>query len=88
MVTFLADGSDFVDMTIPAVSIPASTATATGGLPRETCTFVRIFDDDFYEEDVESFELDLLLDPSVTQSGVIVAPNVTTVFIIDNDGKG
>ena len=36
---------------------------------------------------MESFQLRLLLDPSVPQSGVIVNPNVTTVFIQDNDGK-
>ena len=51
-----------------------------------TCAFVRIFDD-VHEEDEESFELDLLLDPSVPQSRVIVDPNVTTIFIVDNDGK-
>ena len=40
----------------------------------------------FYE-DQESFKLDLLLDPSVPQSGVILDPNVTTIFITDNNGK-
>ena len=51
-----------------------------------TCAFVRIFDD-VREEDEESFELDLLLDPSVPQSRVILDPTVTTIFIVDNDGK-
>ena len=84
VVTLLADGSDYLDRTIPAVSISASIAT---GLPRETCAFVRIFDDDFLE-DVESFKLDLLFDPfSPPQSGVFVDPNVTIVFIEDNDGN-
>ena len=86
MATFLADGSDFFDGTIPAISISATTAAATGGLPRVTCAFVRIFDDEFYEE-VESFELHLLLDPLVELSGVIVEPNVATVCIEDDDGK-
>ena len=36
---------------------------------------------------MESFELILLLDPGVSQSGVIVDPSVTTVNIIDDDGK-
>ena len=84
MTTIPADGSDFLLRAIPAVSISPSTATATGGLPRETCTFVRIFDDVFFEEDVEFFELDLLLDPSTFQSGVILEPNVTTIFIQEN----
>ena len=78
-----ADGSDFLDRIIPAIGISASMATGT---PRETCAFVSIFDDVFYEDE-ESFELDLLLDPSVPQSGVILDPNVTTIFITDNNGK-
>ena len=81
MTTIPADGGDFLLRTIPAVSISASTATGT---TRETCAFVRIFDDVFFEEDVESFELDLLLDPSTFQSGVILEPNVTTIFIQEN----
>ena len=80
-----ADGSDFLNRTIPAVRIAASNASET---PRETCTFITIIDDVFYEEDVESFELELLLDPSVLQStGVTVDPNIATVFIVDDDGK-
>ena len=86
MATLLADGSDFFDRTIPAVSISPSTAVATGGLPREICAFVHIFDDELYEE-VESFELHLLLDPLVELSGVILEPNVATVCIEDDDGK-
>ena len=78
MTTILADGSDFLLQEIPAVSISPSAATE---VTRETCTLVRIFDDDFFEEDVESFELDLLLDSSISQSGVILDPNVTTIFI-------
>ena len=83
MVTLIADGSDFFNRTIPAIGITASRST---GIPRETCAFISIIDDNYYEEDVESFELELLLDPSVPQSGVFVVPNVTTIFIEDNDG--
>ena len=86
MVTLLADGSDYLDQIIP-VSISASTAAATGGLPRETCTFVTIFDDDFYEEDKEDFDIILELDPLTMQSGVILNPNLSTICIKDNDGK-
>ena len=87
MVTLLADGSDYLDRTIPAFNISASTATATGGLPREACTFVRIFDDDFYEEDIKDFDILLELDPLTMQSGVILRPNISTICILDNDGK-
>ena len=83
MHTLLADGSDYLDRTIPAVSISASPAT---GLPRETCTFVRIFDDNFYE-DVEDFDIVLKLDPSTVQSRIVLNPNISTICIIDNDGK-
>ena len=84
MITLLADGSDYLDRTIPAVSISASTGT---GEPRETCTFVRIFDDEFYEEDIEDFNIILELDPLTMQSGVILSPDVSTICIMDNDGK-
>ena len=84
MVTLLADGSDYLDRTIPAVSILASTAT---GQPRETCAFVRIFDDSFYEEDKEDFDVILELDPITVQSGVILSPDISTICIMDNDGK-
>ena len=86
-ITLLADGSDYLDRTIPAVSISVSTAYATGGLPRETCTFVRIFDDDFYEEDIEDFDILLELDPVIMQSEIILRPNISTVCIMDNDSK-
>ena len=79
----LADELDFLDRTIPAIGISASIAT---GMTRETCAFVRIFDDDI-REDEESFQLRLLLDPSILQGGVIVNPDVATVFIQVNDGK-
>ena len=36
---------------------------------------------------MESFHLELLLDPLGLQSGVTVDPNITTVFIVDDDGK-
>ena len=84
MITLLADGSDYLDRTLSAVSISASTAT---GLPRETCTFVIIFDDDFYEEDIEDFDIVLELDPLTMQSGIILRPNISTICIMDNDGK-
>ena len=65
------------------VAISASSSTGT---PRKTCALVHIFDDELYEE-VESFELHLLLDPLVELSGVIVEPDVATVCIEVDDGK-
>jgi len=60
------------------------------GLPGETsrreCFDVFITNDMLYEN-VESFTLILFLDTFVMQSGVIVQPNVTEIFIIDEDGK-
>ena len=91
MLTLLTDELDFRNRIIPSVSFSDSIANATG-MPREICAMVRILDDTFYEEDVEFFGLDLLLDPlvpqsEVSQSGVIVNPNVTTIWIEDNDGN-
>jgi hypothetical protein len=54
------------------------------GERRVNCFDVRIADDDV-DEDVESFTVILELDEG--QGGVSVNPNVTTIFIIDNDGK-
>ena len=84
MATLLADGSDYLDLTIPAVHISASIAT---GLPREICAFVRIFDDDIYEEDIEDFDIVLELDLLTMQTGIILRPNISTICIEDNDGK-
>ena len=53
---------------------------------RNICFDVFIIDDLLYE-DVESFNISLELDTFVVQSGIIVQPNVTEIFILDNDGK-
>jgi hypothetical protein len=66
---------------------PAGIST---GERRVNCFNVLIADDDV-DEDVESFTVILELDVGqggAIDSGVNVDPNVTTIFIIDNDGNG
>ena len=41
---------------------------------------------DGVHEDVESFTIAVELDTFVLQSRIIVEPNVTEIFILDNDG--
>ena len=53
---------------------------------RSICFNVSILDDDMYE-DVESFSISLELDTFVAQSGIIVYPSLTEIFILDDDGK-
>ena len=53
---------------------------------RNICFDVFILDDLLYE-DVESFNISLELDTFVAQSGIIVDPNLTEIFILDDDGK-
>ena len=52
---------------------------------RKICFDVIIRDDEVQEE-MESFTIALELDTFVLQSGIIVEPNVTEIFILDNDG--
>ena len=53
---------------------------------RRDCFNVSITDDNFHEN-TESFDILLELDTFTPQSGVIVDPSITEIFIIDNDGK-
>ena len=50
---------------------------------------VTIIDDSFFEVDVEDFTLELRFDPFALEvpANVILNPNVSTVEIIDDDGK-
>jgi hypothetical protein len=57
---------------------------SVGDDPRQFIFQVIINDDDICEE-LESFTIILELDPFVSQSGVIVDPNVTRIDIIDDD---
>ena len=53
---------------------------------RNICFEIFIIDDDMCEG-VESFSISLELDTFVTQSGIIVDPSLTEIFILDDDGK-
>ena len=49
-----------------------------------------IIDDPLFEVDVEDFTLELRFDPFAFEpppSNVILSPNISTVEIIDDDGK-
>ena len=49
---------------------------------------VVIIDDPLFELDVEDFTLELRFDPfGQPPSNVILSPNVSTIEILDNDGK-
>ena len=51
-------------------------------------SFPVTINDDNLLESIEDFNLELRLDPFVTQpSAVILSPNVSTVYITDDDGN-
>ena len=51
-------------------------------------SFSVTINDDEILESIEDFDLELRFDPFVTPpSGVILSPNVSTVYIEDNDGN-
>ena len=52
-------------------------------------SFLVTINDDNLLESIENFNLELRFDPSVSQppSGVQLSPNVSTVYIEDNDGN-
>ena len=47
---------------------------------------VIIIDDNLFES-VEDFNLELRFDPTRPLSGVIFSPNMSTVYILDDDGN-
>ena len=66
-----------------ALSAPLAFSQAS----RRQSFFVTINDDELLES-IEDFNLELRFDPFLTQpSGVILSPNVSTVYIEDDDGN-
>ncbi len=79
----LPDNLDFQQIISPfvrTVTIPSTTSTS----PRRECFGITIRDDDI-DEDTESFTVNLALAEGT--SGVIVYPNITEIFILDDDGN-
>jgi hypothetical protein len=66
-----------------SANFPAS--ISIGNDPRQVRFRAIIRDDNIYEE-LEYFTIILKLDTFIMQSGVVIDPNVTTIFIEDNDG--
>lgn len=62
----------------------SSLANAGG---RRECFSLIIADDELYEEDLESFTVLLRLESFVMQSGILIQPNVSEIFIEDDDGE-
>ena len=81
-------GSDFTQLTeFLSISLvfPNSPGSPTAG-PRRECFNVAITDDDLLE-DIESFSLLLQEDMFISQTGATINPNLTEVFILDEDGN-
>ena len=75
---------DFQEVRPPFVlTVSFSLSTGSRNI-RRNCFNVFLLDDSVYES-TESFTLDLVPEANIT--GVVVNPDVTEVFILDNDGK-
>ena len=83
----LEAGSDFTRlMAFLSISlvIPSSPGSPTAG-PHRECFNVTITDDDLLEN-TESFSLLLQEDTLTSQTGTIISPNLTEIFILDDNG--
>ena len=80
-------GSDFTKLTeFLSISLifPSSPGSPTAG-PRRECFDVAITIDNTLEN-TESFSLFLQEDIFTSQTGAIISPNLTEIFILDEDG--
>ena len=87
MIQCLEAGSDFTQLrAFLSISLvfPSSPGSPTAG-PRRECFDVTITDDDTLEN-TESFSLLLQEDTFTSQTGAIISPNLTEIFILDADG--
>ena len=84
---FIEAGRDFTQLTEHlsiSLVFPSSPGSPTAG-PRRECFNVAITDDDLLEN-TESFSLLLQEDIFGQQTGATINPNLTEVFILDEDG--
>ena len=81
----LAGGSDYADIVADNLDV----FLMFNNNDRRQSFNVVILDDSLLELDVEEFTLELRFDPFALQqpSDVILSPNVSTVDILDDDGK-
>ena len=80
----LVGGEDYLEINAAILNVFLTFNEDTRRLPFD----VTIKDDLFYELDVEDFTLELRFDPfAAPPSNVILRPNVSTVNILDDDGK-
>ena len=75
---------DFREVRPPFVRTVSFSPSVGSGNIRRRCFNLFLLDDSVYES-TESFALDLV--PEASTTGVQVNPDITEVFILDNDGK-
>ena len=79
-----AGGDDYEEINIQNFDVTLTFNDATRRLSFE----VTIIDDNLFES-VEEFNLELRFDPFLpVPSGVVRSPNVSTVYILDDDSNG
>ena len=77
-------GDDYVEISVQNFDV----FLTFNDLNRRLSFEVTIIDDDLFES-VEDFNLELRYDPFVAvPSGVVLSPNVSTVYILDDDSNG
>lgn len=81
-VTDEEDFTDFGEFGVFTDFFPSKASADTS--PRRDCFQVTITNDDTHES-TESFKIELILNPFMVQSGVLIQPNQTEVVIFDDD---
>ena len=82
----LAGGSDYQEI----IALNLDVFLTFDDFFRQRSFDVTILDDSLFELDVEDFTLELRFDPLALEpppSNVILRPNISTVEILDDDGK-
>ena len=80
----LAGGSDYREISAATLDV----FLTFNNTHRQQSFNVTIVDDSLFELDVENFTLELRFNPFVTlPSNAVLHPNVSTIQILDRDGK-